>query len=290
MVNGMTAERRTRTWVFHFCWWLAAAAICAALSQRARLHQVLENWQLDRAVREFQAAARQYNIVVARTLDPLVARHVSVHDAEVALNGGQPLNWQQNFVPYAYAELPENAIPGNPGCEVELYAKADKLDRWDLVYTSGAPGITLWPWPHYLIDMVPLGLLVAGGVGWVVCLVWSLGQPKHRRRMVRWSLSAMVISIGALISMFDGISPSAVFSIVVVALLAVAANAVVYWHSGRDRRPPIGICARCGYNLRGNESGRCPECGTDTPEHQHQLRRAQINQAAANLGDPRAQS
>ena len=31
------------------------------------------------------------------------------------------------------------------------------------------------------------------------------------------------------------------------------------WRSG----PPS--CLRCGYNLTGNTSGRCPECGTDVP-------------------------
>jgi len=31
----------------------------------------------------------------------------------------------------------------------------------------------------------------------------------------------------------------------------------------RDRATPTGaMCARCGYDLRGNVSGRCPECGT----------------------------
>ncbi|MCP4250685.1 MAG: hypothetical protein GY778_26895 [bacterium] len=29
----------------------------------------------------------------------------------------------------------------------------------------------------------------------------------------------------------------------------------------RRRRYPRGHCQRCGYDLTGNESGRCPECG-----------------------------
>jgi len=28
------------------------------------------------------------------------------------------------------------------------------------------------------------------------------------------------------------------------------------------RRVPAGHCVACGYNLYGNVSGRCPECGT----------------------------
>ena len=32
----------------------------------------------------------------------------------------------------------------------------------------------------------------------------------------------------------------------------------------RDLRIPPGHCQRCGYDLTGNVSGRCPECGTGT--------------------------
>ncbi len=31
----------------------------------------------------------------------------------------------------------------------------------------------------------------------------------------------------------------------------------------RDRRPPPGHCQNCGYDLTGNESGVCPECGKE---------------------------
>ena len=31
----------------------------------------------------------------------------------------------------------------------------------------------------------------------------------------------------------------------------------------RDRRPPRGHCQKCGYNLQGNVSGTCPECGNE---------------------------
>ncbi|UCG16986.1 MAG: hypothetical protein JSV19_02915 [Phycisphaerales bacterium] len=32
----------------------------------------------------------------------------------------------------------------------------------------------------------------------------------------------------------------------------------------RDRRPPKGHCQNCGYDLTGNVSGLCPECGEPT--------------------------
>jgi hypothetical protein len=42
-------------------------------------------------------------------------------------------------------------------------------------------------------------------------------------------------------------------------LIAALPTAVLCW---RDRRRiPPGHCPTCGYNLTGNVSGRCPECG-----------------------------
>ena len=45
-------------------------------------------------------------------------------------------------------------------------------------------------------------------------------------------------------------------------LLVVAVGiptGILWW---RDRRPKDGLCTACGYDLTGNVSGACPECGT----------------------------
>ncbi len=42
-------------------------------------------------------------------------------------------------------------------------------------------------------------------------------------------------------------------------LLPVGAATAILWLC--DRRPPSGHCRFCGYNLTGNVSGTCPECG-----------------------------
>jgi hypothetical protein len=44
-------------------------------------------------------------------------------------------------------------------------------------------------------------------------------------------------------------------------LLPIALPTAVLWWRDR-RRFPAGHCAKCGYNLTGNVSGRCPECGS----------------------------
>ena len=39
----------------------------------------------------------------------------------------------------------------------------------------------------------------------------------------------------------------------------MAIPTAILWY--RDRRPPRGHCQRCGYNLTGNVTGVCSECG-----------------------------
>lgn len=54
---------------------------------------------------------------------------------------------------------------------------------------------------------------------------------------------------------------------------AVALLALAFWYHRRGRRKlraylaerGCPICLACGYDLTGNISGRCPECGTPTP-------------------------
>jgi len=43
--------------------------------------------------------------------------------------------------------------------------------------------------------------------------------------------------------------------------IGVIPTVCLWW---RDRRYPPGHCQTCGYNLTGNVSGRCPECGEAT--------------------------
>ena len=45
-------------------------------------------------------------------------------------------------------------------------------------------------------------------------------------------------------------------------LAAVGVPTAILWR--RDRRPPKGHCQTCGYDLTGNVSGVCPECGKVT--------------------------
>jgi hypothetical protein len=54
------------------------------------------------------------------------------------------------------------------------------------------------------------------------------------------------------------------------------------------RRPgvPAGHCRHCGYDLTGNQSGVCPECGNPTPARQLRLRRERAGAYAAAFDAP----
>ncbi len=45
-----------------------------------------------------------------------------------------------------------------------------------------------------------------------------------------------------------------------IILLVIGIPTAWLWYRDRRRYPP-GHCQRCGYDLTGNVSGRCPECG-----------------------------
>ena len=52
-------------------------------------------------------------------------------------------------------------------------------------------------------------------------------------------------------------------------LLVVAVGiptGILWW---RDRRPKAGFCKTCKYDLTGNVSGTCPECGTEYAKLSH---------------------
>lgn len=46
--------------------------------------------------------------------------------------------------------------------------------------------------------------------------------------------------------------------------LIIAVPTAFLWHHDRRRKFKPGRCQNCGYNLTGNISGVCPECGMPT--------------------------
>lgn len=90
-----------------------------------------------------------------------------------------------------------------------------------------------------------------------------LMEPTTAR--ARWtSLFMTVIAVGAAtwITLTGRIDPSILFLMAWPALLASMAT-LRHWVWPSTPRHVPGTCWTCGYNLTGNVSGRCPECGMD---------------------------
>jgi len=94
---------------------------------------------------------------------------------------------------------------------------------------------------------------------------WGGAAFGHRNRVdaFRWDVERNIVS-GPLWWWFDyqpgTQTRSSCFIAPLWLPLAVIGLAVILaWR--RDRRPPASHCRTCGYDLTGNVSGRCPECG-----------------------------
>ena len=62
---------------------------------------------------------------------------------------------------------------------------------------------------------------------------------------------------------FEGLKTTLmlVSSSLLIGMFVAIPTAILWW---LDRRYRKGCCQKCGYNLTGNVSGTCPECGTPT--------------------------
>lgn len=49
--------------------------------------------------------------------------------------------------------------------------------------------------------------------------------------------------------------------VIVLAFGAYPMISLTWRATRKHRRRNLGLCLHCGYDLRGNESGTCPECG-----------------------------
>lgn len=95
-------------------------------------------------------------------------------------------------------------------------------------------------------------------------LVGSRGAGLRGRRLVGWIISGTLINVAFDVAvvwgLIEGWQPP-VAIIAGIALFILALHAVGRRDSLKRRFAGNLICLPCGYDLTGNLSGRCPECG-----------------------------
>ncbi len=91
----------------------------------------------------------------------------------------------------------------------------------------------------------------------------DFGWHRFKRDEIRLSWNEMIISPAGGAGVYLAPDPDrAALPLDGAAAFAAAATTVLFWR--RPRRSIFPRCADCGYDLAGNTSGRCPECGTLT--------------------------
>lgn len=75
------------------------------------------------------------------------------------------------------------------------------------------------------------------------------------------AFGALIFATISTMGLWDD-SPVATTVVIVSAACLWGLNCWHSWWSAR-RAAPTGVCLRCGYNLTGHVSGRCPECGRE---------------------------
>lgn len=96
-----------------------------------------------------------------------------------------------------------------------------------------------------------------------ICLIAHGVFPES---LAKATLSSVGVSAGCCLAVEVYLGSSNVLSHVVFVsactfiIAPFVGAAKHWWRTTRHRR---GHCRKCGYNLTGNVSGRCPECGTE---------------------------
>jgi hypothetical protein len=130
---------------------------------------------------------------------------------------------------------------GTMGCALFAVAWIASL-FWTVTYIGG--GQALWTEPG--------AVNIRRRVGWLTQTSgWFLGRTTDAR-VESWLPRAKPIGT------------SRRFRLIVplwIPFVVLAVPTALLWSLDRRRIPP-GHCRKCGYNLTGNVSGICPECGT----------------------------
>ncbi len=97
-----------------------------------------------------------------------------------------------------------------------------------------------------------------GRRGWEVSRYSQPWQFWNRRYALLPSVISLDDTIGMNGKLFRRSVTAVLIPFWVPFVLAASLTAFLWW---RDRRPPLPGHCPCGYDLTGNESGTCPECG-----------------------------
>src|SRR5262245_42439737 len=129
-------------------------------------------------------------------------------------------------------------------------------------------GVWLTLWLAALSDEAAIATIWAVAAGERLIVWFGLGvllAKLRGRRLVGWTLSGTGLDLACDAALFGMawlglLSPLLVMGVIVPFLVAL--HVIGRRHSLRSRFTARPLCTSCGYDLTGNLSGVCPECGT----------------------------
>lgn len=117
-------------------------------------------------------------------------------------------------------------------------------------------GLGIWTW---------LALVLLALVFW----------RRHALVLLELALAVAVVTTTAwLVAPNYSLALKGIFSndmLAIAAMMLLLNAGLVVLSRARQRPPDPRLCTRCGYDLTGNRSGTCPECGTPLSERQRRI-------------------
>jgi len=200
--------------------------------------------------------------------------------------------------------VPQRIAPQLLSAIVPGAALDPRFDRWKvrLLFTGPRGGETLWdsaiiPPPEPLnrpsqfwwgVEYARFALFCLGVIAWLAGLALTMTVRGVRVPVASVCLAAaLVCMMSAVLSIdwhweawreFAAVPAWRYFDgAVLMSLIALIVRLIP------SRPPAVGVCAHCGYDLTGNVSGVCPECGTETESFSRQRRLAELEPTAHRL-------
>src|SRR4029077_8067454 len=85
--------------------------------------------------------------------------------------------------------------------------------------------------------------------------------PHSNSALRRWGLALPELRVNPIPSRGFGMHTDSLTIPLWLPFLVIATPTALLWYRDRRRRIPAGHCQKCAYDLTGNVSGVCPECG-----------------------------
>jgi hypothetical protein len=264
----MDGSKRRATWVPYVVMLTACAALTPLQVWENRTRQAAWDSWVAAQLNERKLNDETYSSLL-RTFDQMRSsansRDVSRAEVEAALNGGKAFeSLPQSQRSYGAAEGEEEVLYRDPqtgGRACIVF----RNDRWQWVHSYRDWNTATAPPLREVLAVIRriaciLGIFVCG---WLVLVALAHKAP----RAAHWGLATAIGGAWASLlgprylhnwsRFFEDDSPGWwLFLFLPLALIAVARV-----HRSADNAARDPTCPDCGYNLTGNQSGICPECG-----------------------------